>query len=364
MRAKSWVLLLIALGCGLVASVGISQVVIEGRGSQQKVQTVEILVAVKDIPHMTQISAETIRLEEWPKDRVPEGAIRDISLIEGKYTNQRLFQGEPILERKLNNDKNSIKVPPGYRIFDLKVDDESGAVGYIKPGDHVDVYGFFEKSKGAPVTASKKVMEDVEVYMVDGVTIRDDSTDGPSSRSNVFQLLIKDSQYSALNTAMNMGKLKCSLRNPGDKDKTLSSDDGRAFEDWVNGGPPKVTTAPAENLRDELPVDMFSQQFSRMQTPAKPKKGMLIFTPDGLQEYEWSDDSKLPTLVEEQLETEASQSNELVSGVNAGNMIWNPTTGNWTSGGMQPQYPSDNTNGTDAKTTKTDSPDAPKTSVQ
>ncbi len=50
MRAKSMVLILIALGCGLVASIAISQVMERGANSSNAaLETVQIYVATSDI---------------------------------------------------------------------------------------------------------------------------------------------------------------------------------------------------------------------------------------------------------------------------------------------------------------------------
>ena len=58
MRAKSMVLILIALGCGLVASIAISQVMERGsRSANAGLETVPIYVASTDIDVNEQLSA-------------------------------------------------------------------------------------------------------------------------------------------------------------------------------------------------------------------------------------------------------------------------------------------------------------------
>ena len=58
MRAKSMVLILIALGCGLVASIAISQVMERGAGSDNAaLETVQIYVATADIDVNEQLDA-------------------------------------------------------------------------------------------------------------------------------------------------------------------------------------------------------------------------------------------------------------------------------------------------------------------
>ena len=42
-----------------------------------------------------------VKLQEWPKDKIPDGAITELKDIEGRRTRARLYVGEPILENRL-----------------------------------------------------------------------------------------------------------------------------------------------------------------------------------------------------------------------------------------------------------------------
>ena len=143
MRAKSLVLLLIALGCGVVASVAISQVVLDQKG--QSIQTTGVLVATKTISAAAKITDDAVRLEQFPIDKVPMGAVVELAKIQGKFAKQPIYANEPILEVKLSNKGKDLIIPDGYRVFDIVVSDQVGGSGYIGPGDRVDVFGFFEK---------------------------------------------------------------------------------------------------------------------------------------------------------------------------------------------------------------------------
>ena len=83
MRTKSILLLVIALGCGVVASVAVSQVVLDQK-NRGVTQTVPILVVAKEISAATKIPPDSFRIEQWPVDRVPLGAIADPKLVENK----------------------------------------------------------------------------------------------------------------------------------------------------------------------------------------------------------------------------------------------------------------------------------------
>jgi pilus assembly protein CpaB len=75
MRMKSLILIFIALGCGLVASIGISQVMDRGGGGGN-VEMDRVLVALADIDIGSRLSDKNVKLEDWPKNKVPEGAVR------------------------------------------------------------------------------------------------------------------------------------------------------------------------------------------------------------------------------------------------------------------------------------------------
>src|SRR5438067_12779070 len=121
MRMKSLILIFIALGCGLVASIGISQVMNrEGGGGLEMDQ---ILVALADIDIGSKLDAQNVKLEDWPKAKVPEGAIRRLEDVKDKFANTRFFKGEALNTHKIADTLSNIaiKVPGGYRAMPVKV---------------------------------------------------------------------------------------------------------------------------------------------------------------------------------------------------------------------------------------------------
>ena len=185
----------------------------QGKGPAA-VDMIDILVAAKDVAINTKITADRFHLEKWPRDRMPLGAIKDLKAVDGKFTNQRLYQGEPLLERKVNLSSESIAktIPAGFNVFDLQVD--GVGYSYIQPGHRVDIHGFFDKNGRILESKSILVMENVEVLMVDGVAIREQE-EGHSKKAGTIQLLIRSSQYPALNTAKNLGKTNAIIASTG-----------------------------------------------------------------------------------------------------------------------------------------------------
>ncbi|HVX59891.1 MAG TPA: Flp pilus assembly protein CpaB, partial [Pirellulales bacterium] len=146
MRPKSLVLLILALGCGLVASIGINQVMANRHAGPAPgaVETTPIFVALGEIGIGDPLTAEMLKLEEWPKEKVPVGAVSNLQDLEGRRCKQRFYPGEPILEAKLlapgeKGQSPTDLIPKGYRVVSIRVDAVSSSSGMILPGDRVDL---------------------------------------------------------------------------------------------------------------------------------------------------------------------------------------------------------------------------------
>src|SRR4051812_17231756 len=100
MRPKTIVLLALALGCGSIAAVGINQV-LANRNTPvivQKGDTQPILVAMSDVGMGDVLTPATVKLENWPTDKIPPGSLTKLEDITNRRARTKLFAGEPILD--------------------------------------------------------------------------------------------------------------------------------------------------------------------------------------------------------------------------------------------------------------------------
>jgi pilus assembly protein CpaB len=238
MRPKSLLLLGLALGCGLVASIGISQVM--EKTPQASVDTVPIYVAVHNINLGDPIEAAMLSLEEWPKDKVPRGAISKLEDLEGRRPRTAIIEGEPILEGKLlaaGQIADPIRsIPKGMRLKTIAVDAEKSAAGLLGPGDRVDVQLFVEKDprKGVEVAKSKVILQNIRVFAVDQTVQR--SPDGSEERTiaKTVSLMLLPEQASKLSLAEQIGELSLIPRNPDDQEASAWSE--VTIEDLLQNG--------------------------------------------------------------------------------------------------------------------------------
>ncbi len=224
MRPKSMALLMLALGCGLVASIGITQVMAKRNNepSGPAADTVPIFVAAKDISLGEPLSAAVVKQEPWPKSRVPPGALSNIEDVEGRRIRQRLFEGEPILENKLLSKGASAQgassvIPLGYRVVSVLVDSVSGS-GLILPGDRVDVLVYLVSNSQHAIaeTSTRTVLQDVKVFAVNDVVDMDKDGKDKSITAKTISLLVTPAQAAKVTLACEMGKIRLVMRGPED----------------------------------------------------------------------------------------------------------------------------------------------------
>jgi len=220
-------LLGLALGCGLVASIGISQVM-DRNNSPSKLETAPIYVALHNINLGDPIDAKMLSLQEWPKDKVPRGAISKLEDMQGRRPRTAIFEGEPILEAKLlapgqiADPISSIK--KGMRLKTIAVDAEKSAAGLLRPGDRVDVQLFVKKDAGTGVDSakSKVILQNIRVFAVDQAVQR--SPDGGEEKTiaKTVSLMLTPEQASKLSLAEQIGEISLIPRNPDDEDSAES----------------------------------------------------------------------------------------------------------------------------------------------
>ena len=220
MRAKSMVLILIALGCGLVASIAISQVMERGaKSANAGLETVQIYVATADIDVNTQLSASNVRVEDWPKSKVPEGAVKDFKEINERFARVRFYAGEPILTPKLVNEIEgpAIKIPDGHRVCSLKVQMDTAVSGLVNPGDRVDIFGYFKEGRGIPKTGTREILKNVRVFAVNDQTDQETDQEGRTIVAKTVSVLVKQDQVAKLMLATELGTLRLALRRPNEE---------------------------------------------------------------------------------------------------------------------------------------------------
>ncbi|MCO8121774.1 Flp pilus assembly protein CpaB [Stieleria sp. TO1_6] len=288
MRNKS-LFLLVAGVCGTVAAVGVGQWM-QAQPNSQPTKMVEILVTTQAINLEEEITPDKLRLEQWPADRVPTGSSSELAKFEGRYAKVPLFAGEPMLDLKLMNDVEDKVVPRGYAVVSLPAG-RDGTVNLVRPGDRVDIRGFFTKGDMFPRDMALDVLTGVKVYGIDGITKF--NADEPRNRSaRDIQLLIRKADVEAFDFAKQLGEISLSLGSPSADDASIPEGDTSVAA--------KKFLEDLKDFREEQRRLRLAQSEEPAQTDPEAKKATFRMTKmvnGRLIEYEWVQGATLPRVV-------------------------------------------------------------------
>lgn len=306
MRMKSLVLIFIALGCGLVASIGISQVMnrdSSGAGMEME----QILVALNDLDIGSKLDAQNVKLEDWPKAKVPEGAIRRLEDVKDKFANVRFFKGEPLNVNKISDTlKNiAVQVPPGYRAMPVKVDEDT-VMKAVSPGDRVDVMVFLRRNgQDIPETGAFTILKNVRVFAINTNTERAADAKGETTNFRTVSVLVKPEHARELVVAAQMGKIMLTLRRPDETDE-LVGEEVTPLADILSGRAHNASEPAKNNTAANGSGFMQFVKDTVGATPsaATPAAGLVateaawtmdVMSPSERKRYEWADPKQLPT---------------------------------------------------------------------
>lgn len=199
---------------------------IDANSDSLSVERIMLLAPKDEVAQGTRLSAQHFKEVSWPRNEIPEGAIRRIEEVEGMYAKADLPSGQPLLRNNLSQTQLvggvSDLIPPGHRASTIKVDDTTGVEFWTTAGSHVDVLvTYHDKEDGKEKT--QIAIEDAVVVSYNGNTARGAKPDmsgglmssRPSSTATVT-LAVPVIDSVKLATIQAMGKISLVLRPPGE----------------------------------------------------------------------------------------------------------------------------------------------------
>ncbi len=169
----------------------------------------------------------------------------------GDVVREPIYAGEPITGKKvvLSGDTSymAVRLPQGMRAVALPISLESGAGGFIEPGDRVDVFSTHQdstknSSSGGMVTET--VLSNALVLAIDQKTDAAKTTNTVSGAT--ITLEVPDVNASAVAKARTQGGLTIALRSYADiggQTGGPSADDGHTVKIFKGGAAAEVVTA-------------------------------------------------------------------------------------------------------------------------
>src|SRR5262249_34471994 len=190
-----------------------------------QIETVEILVAQKDIGIGTALSAQDLQWQKWPASASNPAFIRKnqrpdaIADFTGATVRVPMAEGEPIRENKVIKGKGSYMaaiLPSGMRAISTEISPETGAGGFILPNDRVDVIlarrdREAEKATGVETHISETILSDVRVLAIDQTIQEKDGQRVVVGKTATLELTQRQAELLAV--ARQTGSLTLALRS-------------------------------------------------------------------------------------------------------------------------------------------------------
>ena len=193
--------------------------------------TVEILVAKKDINTGQSISPQDMEWAAWPISASNSAYVRRadrpdaIAQLAGDIARAPIASGEPLRESKLIQAKGSgymaAILPSGMRAVSTEISAETGAGGFILPNDRVDVIlsrrdKEAERLTGFETITAETLLSDVKVLAIDQTVEEKNGQKVVVGRTATLELTPR--QVETLAMGRLMGSLSLSLRSLADSD--------------------------------------------------------------------------------------------------------------------------------------------------
>jgi len=221
-----------------------------------------IVVATQPLEFGTPLTAQNVKLQNWPANSVPQGAFTSIpaALANNRVALRPIVPGEPVLADKVSGKDGratlAANLPVGMRAVSIPITEVSGVSGFALPGTTVDVLltrkipgdGSDEQDQMVDV-----IMENVQILAINQLA---DSKDGKPKPGKTATLQTDLYGAQRLTLAQRIGTLSLVLRNVENQQPAALTTVTR--RDLPNPGifrPARRSAAPSAAM--QMPVPQF-----------------------------------------------------------------------------------------------------------
>jgi pilus assembly protein CpaB len=222
-RMRVFLVLLLALTAGGTLAWGTYNFVSSAPQSSSAASTIPskpVVVAATDLTLGAELTADDVRVIDWPASAVPAEAISDPKEVIGRGLVMPVIQYEPILPLKLASKEAGAGlppvIPPGLRAVSVRVNEVIGVAGYVVPGTRVDVLTTINPGQQQTTMTSKVILTDVQVLAA-GTKLDNTADKDKPVPVSVVTLLVNPDEAERLTLASSEGKIQLALRNPLDR---------------------------------------------------------------------------------------------------------------------------------------------------
>ena len=185
----------------------------------QEQKLARIVVASQPMAFGTKLTADNLRLQNWPASSVPQGAFAslDVALAHNRVALRPIVVGEPVLADKVSGLDGratlAANLPAGMRATSIPITNVTGVAGFALPGTSVDVILTRQipgDGAGQADQMSDVILENIHILAID--QLADEKTGEPKvGTTATLQTDLYGAQKLAI--AQKIGTLSLALRN-------------------------------------------------------------------------------------------------------------------------------------------------------
>lgn len=183
-----------------------------------------VLIATRTIRIGEKLDPQALQWVDWPEPAITKAMIKRstspeaIDSLSGSLARQTIYEGEPVIEERLVRPGKggfmAAVLPEGMQAISIKISTESGAGGFILPGDRVDV--LLTRQDGN--RTSETVLSNVRVLAIDQ-SFRQNEKGEQVAIGKTATLELTPEQAKVLATAEALGSITLALRSLADSDE-------------------------------------------------------------------------------------------------------------------------------------------------
>lgn len=193
------------------------------------VPTVPVIVANRKLSYGDEITLKDLAIAQWPQNALPAGTFQTVEDLFPKdkpgarFVMRATEKFEAVLAVKITEPGKEVglksRLKDGQSAFTIKVDVTSGVSGFLRPGDHVDVYwtGKSAGSTGSARTVTRLIESAVKIIAIDQSSNEEVKT---TSIARTVTVAVTQLQGASLTQAQSTGRLNLSL--VGQRDENIA----------------------------------------------------------------------------------------------------------------------------------------------
>ena len=215
---------LAAILVALVITAIFYQITVGRRPVRAEADQKALVVAKADLPMGAMITAEDVRLIDYPVNAFPQGGFEAIEDVVDRSVTGQILANEPVISGRVTEKGAGFGLAPlikqGYRASAVAVNQVSGVSGFILPGSKVDVLLTANGIGGSSENLTTTVLENVTVLSTGHSQEAD--ANGQPQNVPVVNMLLKPEDARLLTLATQEGRIQLVLRNPKDDEEQLA----------------------------------------------------------------------------------------------------------------------------------------------